>query len=261
MFAQTQDQFAAALLDAERAVPDAVTSHTGPAPRKRFAVYRNNVTVSLIDALKERFPATMAIVGEEFFAAMAKLFVTTQPPRSPILMFYGDDLPNFIAGFAPAAELPYLADVARIEAARTRAYHAADMTPIEPQALQSVPPEVLGALILKQHPSAEIVRSDHPIVTIWAMNSGEAELAPIKDWSGEDALIARPVLDVEVRALPAGGAAFIDALAAGRPLAAAAEMALADDPAFDLTANLAGLIGSGLIVGVSQPEPLSSVQK
>jgi hypothetical protein len=261
MFAQTQDRFAAALLDAERAVPDTVTSHTGPAPRKRFAVYRNNVTVSLINALKERFPATMAIVGKEFFSAMAKVFVITQPPRSPILMFYGDDLPDFVAGFAPAAELPYLADVAHIEAARTRAYHAADMAPIDPQALQSVPPEALGAHVLALHPSMEIVRSDHPIVTIWAMNSGEAELAAIEDWSGQDALIARPVLDVEVRALPAGGAAFLDALAAGRPLAAAAEMAFADNLAFDLTANLAGLIGLGLIVGASQPEPLSSVQE
>jgi len=259
MFAHTQDQFAAALLDAERAVPDAVTSHTGPAPRKRFAVYRNNVVVSLVDAIKQRYPATMRIVGEEFFAAMAKVFVTMQPPRSPILMFYGDELPDFIATFPPASELPYLADVARIEAARTRAYHAADAAPIDPQALQAVSPEALGTLVLALHPSIEIVRSVDPVVTIWAMNSDNAELTPIEDWRGEDALIARPYLDVGVRTLPAGGAAFLVALAAGQPLASAAEMALADNESFDLAANLAGLIGSGLIVGIMQPEPALSV--
>jgi Putative DNA-binding domain len=255
MFAQTQDQFAAALLDAERAVPDTVTSHTEPAPHKRFAVYRNNVVMSLINALKVRFPATVRIVGEEFFAAMAQVFVTVQPPRSPILMFYGDDFPDFIAGFPPAADLPYLADVARIEAARTRAYHAADRAPIDAQVLQAVPLQALGALVLMLHPSVEIVRSPHPAVTLWAMNSGDAELAPIEDWRGEDALIARPALDVEVRSLPAGAAAFVAALAAGVPLAAAAETALADNPQFDLAVHLAGLIGTGLIVGVAQAEP------
>ena len=87
------------------------------------------------------------------------------------------------------------------------------------------------------------------------MNSGEQELAPIENWRGEDALVARPDLDVEVRALPPGGAAFLLALAAGRPLGDAAEAALADDPDFDLTGNLAGLIGSGLVRDIVLPEP------
>ena len=117
-----QASFAEALLDPERRVPDGVTSHTHPAPAKRFAVYRNNVVVSLIDALATRFPAAQRIVGEEFFRAMAGVFARAHPPRSPLMMTYGEDLPAFIETFAPAAELPYLADVARLEAARTRAF-------------------------------------------------------------------------------------------------------------------------------------------
>ncbi len=66
----------------------------------------------------------------------------------------------------------------------------------------------------------------HPIVTIWAMNSGAQKLAPIETWSAEDALIVRPYLDVEVRLLPPGGAAFLQALAEGRSLGAAADAAL-----------------------------------
>ncbi len=133
---------------------------------------------------------------------MARVFVTAHPPRSPLLMTYGDDFPDFIAGFEPAAELPYLADVARLEAARTRAYHAADAEPVDPNLLRSIAPEALGGMRFVLHPSAEVVRSRHPIVTIWAMNAGEAELGPIEDWRREDALVARPHLDVEVRALP-----------------------------------------------------------
>ena len=83
-------------------------------------------------------------------------------------------------------------------------------------------------------------------MTIWAMNSGALTLAPIEDWRGEDVLVARPHLEVEVRLLLPGSAAFLRALAAGRPFGAAAERALAECPQFDLTRNLAGLIGWGL---------------
>jgi hypothetical protein len=251
MFASTQASFAAALLDAGKAVPEGVTSHTSSQPVRRFAVYRNNVVASLVKALGMRFPATSRIVGEEFFNAMARVFVTADPPRSPVLMSYGDDFPDFIERFEPAAELPYIADVTRLEAARTRAYHAADAEPIEPDRLRNIAPEALGGMRFALHPSAEVVRSRYPIVTIWAMNSGEAGLGPIEDWRPEHALIARPHLDVEVRRLPAGGAALLAALIAGNTLAEAAEGAGAEDGGFDLAANLAGLIGAGLVTGFS----------
>src|SRR5262245_33654800 len=251
MFATMQQNFAAALLNAEQAVPPGVTAHTNAPHGRRFAVYRNNVMTGLIRAIKTRFPASERVVGDEFFTAMAHVFVTVHPPRSPLLMTYGDDFPDFIAGFAPAADIPYLADVARIEAARTRAYHAADASTIEPQRLQSIAPDMLPQMRVSIHPSAEIVRSPHPVVTLWAMNSGELDPAPIEDWRAQDALVLRPALDVEVRQLPAGGAAFLTALARGELLAAAADAAVADDDSFDLTANLAGLLGSGLVTGVS----------
>ncbi len=246
-----QASFAAALLDAGKPVPEGVTSHTGNQPVRRFAVYRNNVVASLVKALGVRFPATSRIVGEEFFNAMARVFITAHPPCSPLLMTYGNDFPDFIELFEPAGELPYLADVARLEAARTRAYHAAEAEPVEPNQLQTIAPEALGGMRFVLHPSAEVVRSRHPIVTIWAMNAGEAELGPIENWRPEDALVARPRLEVEVRGLPAGGAAFLAALIAGNTLAQAVEVAAKEDADFDLAANLAGLIGAGLVTGFS----------
>ncbi len=109
--------------------------------------------------------------------------------------------------------------------------------------------DAVGNIRIDMHPSTEIVRSAYPIVTIWAMNSGEQELAAIDNWRGEDALVSRPYHEVEVRALPPGGAAFLLSLATGWPLGEAAEAALADDRNFDVTGNLAGLIGSGLVRG------------
>ncbi|MDP1910162.1 MAG: DNA-binding domain-containing protein [Hyphomicrobium sp.] len=245
-FAKLQATFAGALLDAERPVPGSVTSHTARTPHQRFAVYRNNVVAGLIAALRTQFPATERIVGDEFFAAMARIYVVTEPPRSPILVTYGYGFPNFIANFAPAADIAYLADVARLEAARTRAYHAGDAAPLDASHWQDLDPDALAGVRVALHPSVQILRSPYPIVTIWSMNAGDHAPASIEDCAGEDAVVARPLLEVQVRQLPAGGAAFLEVLAAGAALGDAAQAALNEQPEFDLAANLAGLIGAGL---------------
>jgi Putative DNA-binding domain len=241
----TQSSFARALLDASRPVPDGLTSWNLPRPERRFAVYRNNVISGLVRALASRFPATEKIVGEAFFAGMAQAFITQHPPRSPMLLAYGDDFADFVASFEPAVELPYLPDVIRIEAARGKAYHAADRPPFDTDSLAALPPERVPALTFTIHPSVSILRSRHPAVTIWAMNCGDIPLAPIEDWTGEDSLVARPDLTVLIRRLPAGGAAFLEALAAGATLGAAVEKALQETPDFDLTANLTGALQAG----------------
>ena len=114
-----------ALLDPLEPVPHHIAD-TGGSGARRFAIHRNNVVVGLIRALQARFPVVEKIVGGEFFTAMARVFIAKSPPRTPILTTYGDEFADFIAAFEPARELGYLADVARLEAARTRAYHAAD---------------------------------------------------------------------------------------------------------------------------------------
>ena len=243
---------ARALLDPLEPVPHRITDSSGSAAR-RFAIHRNNVVVGLIKVLQARFPAVEKIVGEEFFAAMARVFVAKSPPRKPILTAYGDDFAEFIAAFEPARELGYLADVARLEAARTRAYHAADAAPVDPSRFAALNPNTVSDIRLGLHPSAEIVRSPHPIVTIWAMNSGGQQLAAIEDWRGEDALVTRPHLDVEVRLLPSGGATFLHALGSGHPISAAAEVAFADHAEFDLSRGLAELISSGVVIEIMAP--------
>ena len=199
MLAPFETSFADALLNADRPVPYGITAHNAAVPTRRFAVYRNNVVVGLGKALKSRFPVVEKIVGEEFFAAMTLVFVKEQPPRSPQLATYGDVFPAFIAAFEPARELPYLADVARLEAARTRAKHSADPTPLGAGHFAALNTYAVGGIRVGMHPSTEIVRSPYPIVTIWAMNSGEMPLGPIADFRGEDALVVRPHLDVEIR--------------------------------------------------------------
>lgn len=254
MTAVPQSDFAAALADLSRPVPEGLCAWTGPRPERRFGVYRNNVRVGLTGALAARFPATEAIVGADFFAAMAQAFIAEHPPRSPLLLTYGDDFADFVEGFAPAQGLAYLPDVLRLEAARSRAYHAADAEPLGAADFAAVPPERLADLVLLPHPSLAVLRSPHPVATLWAMNAGEMPLAPVSLWAGEDVAVVRPRLTVEVHRLPPGGATFFEALHRRQTLAEAAEQAHAETPAFDLSASLAGLITTGAFIQISFSE-------
>ncbi len=250
MTATTQSRFAEALLDRTTPLPQGLISWTGAEPYKRYGVYRNNVATGLARALAARFPVTEKIVGEEFFTAMARDFVLLAPPKSPVLLHYGADFAGFVAGFAPAASVPYLADIARLENAQLNAYHARDIAPIAPQALARIAPERMSGLRFMFHPAAGVVRSAYPIVTIWSMNAGEQPLMPITEWPAEDALVTRPKLAVLTRRIGPGTASFLQTLMAGAPLGEAFETALAVDADFDLGRNLADLLRSGAVIDI-----------
>jgi hypothetical protein len=244
--AAMQARFAAALWQDADTVPAEVNSHNAPRPLKRFHVYRNNVFASLVAVLRGRFPAVERLVGEAFFRAMARIFVEQHPPHSPALFEYGADFPTFLAGFEPARELPYLPDVARLEWLRNEAYHAADAVPAGAEALAAAAADDPAGLRFRLHPSARLLRSDWPAVSIWDANRDDAAPATLGNELGpEDALILRPHLEVLVLRLGPGGFAFAQNLAEGVPLGEAAERAAADDAAFSLPAVLGALLAAG----------------
>ncbi|RWN55940.1 DNA-binding domain-containing protein [Mesorhizobium sp.] len=244
--------FTAGLLDPDRAPPDAVSGPNGKAAVKRYAVYRNNVTVSLIDALVASFPATLRITGPDFFRAMARFHVRETPPTSPLLFEYGRDFPDFIERYDYARPMPWLADVARLERAWLDAYHAADAEPLACVALASIPPERLADTVFVRHPATHAIRSRYPVVTIFAANRRDRPVGRIEADGPEDALVTRPGLEVFVRHLPPGGAAFLDRLMAGEPLGVAAAAAFAETAEFDLAANIAGLLQAGAFTAADQ---------
>ena len=252
--ADVQAEFAAALLDPAIAMPAGLVGPDHePAPR-RFAVYRNNVIVGLVNALRSAFPVVERIVGERFFQAMARAYALAEPPRSPVLMDYGTGFADFIAGFEPAASLPYLSDVARIERAWREAYHAEDAEPLTAADLAAVGADAISGLVLLLNPSLRVLRSQWPAQSIWTMNASDGEVRPVDLSLGEDTLIVRPDAEVEVRRMPPGGAAFVGALGQGLPLGEAAAVALAEDARFDLAVNIAGLIAAGAITGIIQAD-------
>lgn len=245
--AQTQRAFAAALFD-PAAAPAGVTTARGKPDPARFAIYRNNVFVALIKPLETRFPVVRQLVGDDFFRAMARQFVLASKPASPLIMQYGDEFPAFIRNYPAAATLPYLADVAVLEAAWTRAYHAADAAPLELSSLAAIAVEDLLASPLNAHPAAALISSQFPIGSIWAAHQAAA-VSPVTDWKPETVLIARPAYDVVLHVVPAGDAEFADAVLDGIAPGPAAEMVLLHNPDFDFGAALTGMISLGAFAG------------
>lgn len=226
-----------------------------PARDRRMAVYRNNVAASLVGVLRAHFPVVGRIVGPEFFEAAAVAFVRAAPPASPVLAEYGGGFADFLAGFAPAADLPYLPDVARLEWACNLAAHAADADSVGIDRLAAAAADRVGGVQLLLHPSASVIASPWPVVSIWDTNSHDAEARRIgPDAAAETALVTRPALEVLVRPLPAGGEAFVAALRRYALLADAADAAAAAVAGFDLTATLSALFGAGAVACLLETE-------
>jgi hypothetical protein len=238
------------LVDPQYETPAGIVGPNGKSAVKRYNVYRNNVTVSLIDALAAVFPATQRLTGVEFFRAMARFHVRAAPPRSPLLFEYGQEFPGFIERFEYARQMPYLADTARIERAWLDAYHAADKLPLAAPDLALVPPESLAEVAFVAHPATCIVRSQYPALSIFVANRGGGPVERIEASVPEDTLLTRPDLEVTVRRLPPGGAEFLTQLLRGQALGDAAARALETSPDFDLASNITGMIEAGVFASL-----------
>ncbi|MEL7027156.1 MAG: DNA-binding domain-containing protein [Pseudomonadota bacterium] len=246
-----QSDFTAALFDPERPIPKGLSDPDGRPAGRRFDVYRNNVIVSLTDALETAFPVIRKLLGEENFKILARAFLRAHPPSSPLLMFWGDAFPEFLLGFEPVQNLGYLSDVARLEQALRESYHAADAAPIDPTVLGQMAPEDLIASTFELAPSVRLISSPWPVFSIWRFNQEPG--APKPQMAAEDILVTRPGFDPAPALLPTGGAAFVTALMKGAPLGDALS-APGVPEAFDLNAALGLLLQGSALTRIGDPK-------
>lgn len=244
----SQKSFHTALLDPAVATPAGLQDADAQPAGRRFSVYRNNVAVSLTEAMHQAFPVITKLLGPKNMDGLSGLFLRKHPPSSPLIMFYGDAFPDFLAGMEQLSHLGYLPDVARLELALRRAYHAADSQAAPADAL-AVPPEDIMQAQLRFAPSMQVQQSDWPVVSIWRFNTEDN--APKPEVEAQDVLITRPEFDPAPHVLPKGGAHWIAGLQAGQTIGGAFEETATHFPEFDLGATLALLLQGGAITSVT----------
>ena len=221
----------------------------------RLAIHRNNFVATLVDAIAEAFPVTQALAGVAFFREMARQRVLADPPGAPLIADYASGFPHFVGDYPPAAAVPLLASVARLEGLCLRAYHAADAAPLATQSFHALlaDPARLARTGVRLHPAARWMRSRHAIHSVWSAHQGLADMSAAKlggfdPRRPEAVLVARPALDVVVVLLPAGAFMFLDSLSAGLSLQSAIADARYEAADVDVAALFSLLVRYGLAV-------------
>ena len=247
-----QDSFRSGLLNPEQPVPEGLRDGRGQPAGARYRVYRNNVTHSLIAALETAFPLVRKLIGPRNFAEVAPLYVRKHPPKSPLMMHYGDTFPDFLTSFPPLKHLGYLPDAARLDLGLRASYHAADATPLDPALLHALAPDRMLTAQLTRAPATRVLCSDWPLFDIWRYNF--VTDAPKPRAEAQDLVITRPAFDPAPHLLPAGAAFWLWQLAEGATLGDAHEATSARFAAFDLSAALTLAFNTGVFSGIDHKD-------
>jgi len=251
MLRDLQRSFAAAVLDDRLEVTARIRPGRFPA-EQHLQIYRHQVTDTLTAALASIYPVIEKLVDPGFFGYAAHKYLRGHYPRSANLHDFGDAFAEFLETFAPAASEPYLADVARLEWAWHRAFHAAEAVAFNPSSLAAVPADQQPFLHFVLHPSAHLVTSRYPIIHIFEVNQeggpGPGDTTVDLNEGGISALVIRRGLAVCVESLAPGEAALLAGFQQRLTLAEALNEALAVEEEFDLGSVLADHTRRGTFV-------------
>ncbi len=224
-------------------------------PGARLGIYRNNVITRLTDTLSATYPVVSQLVDARFFDYAATSFVGQHLPASGCLNEYGADFPDFLAGFAPAADLKYLADVAKLEWAIHEALHAAALPP--------VPIAVLAAMRgdpahfkLRIKPAAKFLASAFAVDRIWIAHQAESKWDALQV-DGDRVWLQIDATEVlRIAHLAPSAWEFRARLAEGASLGSAIGHALAISTEFDPSSALAALFADEFVVGLVQGDSI-----
>ena len=220
----------------------------------RLAIYRNTCLSTLVNALRLSFPAVQRLVGAEFFEAGAREFIGREPPAGAYLNEYGAGFPPFLRGFAPAAGLAYLGDVAQLEWAVNRALHASDAPGFDLGRLARLDESARSRVRFRAHPGLSLLQLEYPADAIWraVLDQNDAAMAAIELASGPvRLLVERDAAGVQVRRMQRPAWDFLAQLCGGRALYAVLEHA----PQGEFDAWLAEHLSSGRFIDFQLAAP------
>ncbi len=227
-------------------------------PEARIGIYRANVLGNYRKALAATYPVIKRLVGAPFFDAASDNFIRGHPSTRGDINRYGADFSEFLATYAPARDLKYLPDVARLEWAVDQANIARDAASLDLTALASVPARLHGELRFSLNPSAHLIVSTFPILHIWQANqpscSGDERID--LDEGGDTLLVLRRPSDVGgivIERISPAEHLLLAMLAAGCTLDEAANRSAGMAREFDLAAALQRHVAGNTIVAFRAP--------
>ncbi len=248
---ELQQRFVAGLLGDQPDALDAWVVSDRLSAAERLGIYRNNIYVGLVGALRDCFPVVCQLVGEDCFQQAARGYIRAHPSRCGYLQRFGAEFPAWLADLESMRALAYLVDVARLEWARQEVYHATDAVPFDQAALADVAPADYGRLCFRIAPAVRWVQSRWPVHRVWELHQrpDQGDWTVALDAGGQQVLVVRQGLRLHQQALELPALQLLELLAEGVPLGDAVDQLLTADAVFDLQACLQDFIAMGVCTG------------
>ena len=246
---ELQSQFSAEILCEENTSVQTLIEQRGFQSTQRVNIYRNNIFSTLTETLSNIFPVTCAMVGEEFFKSMARIYIRSHTPDSGNLHDFGEHLPSFIESMPELSNYPYLSALAEIDWSCHLAFHSASATALDISSLGDFSPENYEDLQFEIHPALHTIKSNFPIFDIWnfATSNGHADTIPDINSKGQQVLIYRPESSVKVVNIEDGLFQMINFLRSHKTLGATFTSILDLNPEYNLKEGLNRLFSFGAV--------------
>ena len=239
--AGSQQAFATALLDVAQSAA-VLQQCQGQASAERLGLYRGNLHATWRRTLGHAYRVVLALVGEEFFGAMAQAYGRQYPSDSADLNGFGANFADFLATFPHVAHLPYLPDMARLEWALHLAHYADDAQGVVPELLAGMSPQQLEASRWRLHPACFLLASNWQLPALWQAHQaqeGQGDMVfPSEMQVASWALVCRPHWKAQVLLLDEAAHAALLALQQGQTFGEALDVAFALNEQFDVGGQL-----------------------
>lgn len=223
-------------------------------PGQRALVYRNSGVLACVEALRSNYQRLASVMGDDFFAALARAYVDAEPPSSRSLVGYGGSLPRFISESESEHGLPWLADIARLDRAWLESHLSPDARPLVADDLAGLDSATLMTSSPVTHPSLRIVETEWTTTSLWTdLSTGNLPRQQTAlSHRTEHALFLRPGGETHMRPISPGEHAFLSATMSGASLGAACEAALTRQAEIDLSNLIADAFSSGFFIKIAQ---------
>jgi hypothetical protein len=213
-----------------------------------FAIYRNTSAAATIDALAAGYSIARTILGDIAFRGLALEYFRRDPPKSAVLAEYGAGFADWLEQQPKVENLPYLADVARIDRSQLEAHLAGD--PDDPPELHpsDIAEDEWMMISAELHPATRFHWFDTPAPSIWLalrQPSPPDEIAPI--WQPEGILLTRIGGAVEASHIDHAEHRLLSGIIMGESVGEAAIAAARIFPQWDVGAAFRHLFESGAI--------------
>jgi hypothetical protein len=209
-------------------------------PVEQLDIYREQFWLRHTSSLVEDFPGLGGILGQADWEKLAETYLGQIAPDSYTLRDLGARLPELIEG---ASWLPHQAlclDMAQLELAYIEVFDAADTTPLAPERLAAIPEDAFAEAQLVIPPSVRLLKVRYPVADLRRrLRTAGDEAVAIPTESPQHLVVYRRELRLWDMPVSAVAFAFLGALASGKALGVAAELAAGSPEAeSELAANI-----------------------